>query len=50
MLTHELLKNCTSIIELSDVNELCSEMVGKSCKVYGLRDGESSNDVARITA
>jgi len=37
MLTHELLKNCTSIIELSDVNELCSEMVGKSCKVYGLR-------------
>jgi len=37
MLTHELLKNCTSIVELSDVNQLCSEMVGKSCKIYGLR-------------
>jgi len=37
MLTHELLKNCTSIVELSYVNQLCSEMVGKSCKIYGLR-------------
>jgi len=37
MLTHELLKNCTSIVELSDVNQLCSEMVGKPCKIYGLR-------------
>ena len=37
MLTYELLKNCTSIVELSDVNELCSDLVGKNCKVYGLR-------------
>lgn len=37
MLTHELLKQCTSIIELTDVNELCSELSGKTCRVYGLR-------------
>ena len=36
-LTYELLKNCTTIVELFDVNELFSELVGEKCKVYGLR-------------
>ena len=36
-LTYELLKKCTTIVELFDVNQLFSELVGKKCKVYGLR-------------
>ena len=36
-LTYELLKNCTTIVELFDVNELFSELAGEKCKVYGLR-------------
>ena len=36
-LTYELLKNCTTIVELFDVNELFSQLVDEKCKVYGLR-------------
>jgi hypothetical protein len=36
-LTYELLKNCTTIVELFDVNDLFSELAGEKCKVYGLR-------------
>ena len=36
-LTLELLKNCTSIIELYDVNELFSNLRGEPCGVYALR-------------
>jgi len=36
-LTYELLKNCTTIVELFDVNELFSHLVDEKCKVYGLR-------------
>ena len=36
-LTYELLKNCTTIVELFDVNELFSHLIDEKCKVYGLR-------------
>lgn len=36
-LTHELLKNCTSLVKLSHLNDLCSNLNNKSCNVYGLR-------------
>ena len=37
-LTYELLKNCTTIVELFDVNELFSELAGENVKytVYAL--------------
>tara|TARA_B100000287_G_scaffold326306_1_gene310608 strand:- start:2274 stop:2927 length:654 start_codon:yes stop_codon:yes gene_type:complete len=36
-LTHELLKNCTSLVRLSHLNDLCSNLNNKSCDVYALR-------------
>lgn len=36
-LTHELLKNCTSLVKLSHLNDLCSNLNNKTCNVYGLR-------------
>ena len=36
-LTHELLKNCTSLVKLEHLNDLCSNLCGFSSDVYGLR-------------
>ena len=36
-LTHELIKNCTTLVKLSYLNDLCSHLSDKKCDVYGLR-------------
>jgi len=36
-LTHELLKNCTTLVKLSHLNDLCSKLCSKNSEVYALR-------------
>lgn len=36
-LTHELLKNCTTLVKLTHLNSLCTKLVNKTSDVYGLR-------------
>ena len=36
-LTQELLKNCTSLIKLNHLGDLCSDLCGYNTEVYGLR-------------
>lgn len=49
-LTHELLKNCTSLVKLEHLNDLCSNLCGFSSDVYGLRAefGYPSHLMSRI--
>lgn len=36
-LTQELLKNCTSLVKLNHLGDLCSDLCGYNTEVYGLR-------------
>ena len=36
-LTHELLKNCTTLWKLDNINDLCSNLCGVKSTVYGLK-------------
>ena len=36
-LTYELLRNCTTLVKINYLNELCSYLNDKKCDVYGLR-------------
>jgi hypothetical protein len=36
-LTHELLKNSTTLVQLTHLNSLCTKLVDKTTDVYGLR-------------
>ena len=36
-LTHELLKNCTTLWKLDNISDLCSNLCGVKSTIYGLK-------------